>query len=79
MPGSKVTVDRAHAGPSLYEMMLARLDDYVDKLKDGTAEEGDNLRAEELCHIIAIFTNPYAPNFEGVRRESTRRWKARSA
>lgn len=76
---SRVTLARGvNAGPSLYEMMWARLDGYVDALKAGTAEEGDNIRAEELCHIIAVFTNPYAPNFKEVRRESTRRWKARS-
>jgi hypothetical protein len=74
----KITTDsRSAAGQSLYEMMWERLDAYVDALKTGQAEEGDNIRAEELCHILAIFTNPYAPNFMEVRRESTRRWKAR--
>lgn len=69
----------ALAGPSLYDMMWERLDGYVDALKGGTAEEGDSIRAEELCHILAIFTNPYSPNFKGVRRESTARWKQRQS
>lgn len=79
MPGSRVTVSKENAGPSLFDMMWHRLDEYVDKLKAGTADEGDEIRAEELANIIAIFTNPYGPNLKEVRRESTRRWKFREA
>lgn len=65
-------------GPSIQELAWDELMVVVDRiLSGGAAADGrDPGRAEGMAMIIAIFQNPYLPNIEAVRKESTDRWYA---
>lgn len=65
-------------GQSIQELAWDELMTVVDRiLSGGAAADGrDPGRAEGMAMIIAIFQNPYRPNIEAVRKESTDRWYA---
>lgn len=66
------------AGKSILELLWEELDTIVDRLMTGqaAADGRDPGRAEGVAYCIAVFTNPYRPNIEGVREQSTERWEA---
>lgn len=63
-------------GQSIQEMAWDELMTVVDRILSGAAaaDGRDPGRAEGMAMIIAIFRNPYRPNIEAVRKESTDRW-----
>lgn len=65
------------AGRSLLEMIEERLDDVVDRLMAGEAEDTDKGAALGLAEAIAIIKNPYYPDVDVIRAEAMERYDER--
>lgn len=67
------------AGKSLYELVWEELDQVVERIMAGDGGEAadgrDPGRAEGLAIALAIFKNPYLPNWQAIRDEAMERWE----
>lgn len=68
-----------YAGKSLIEMIWDQLDEVMDRLMDGSAEETDKGKAFGIATSLAILRNPYdvPAALEAVRAEAMERWESR--
>jgi hypothetical protein len=68
-----------YGGPTLLEALWSRMDDHMEALMTGVADEHTSAHARELAWVIAIVTNAYAPSMDKVRAEAMERWNAAQA
>jgi hypothetical protein len=68
-----------YGGPTLLEALWSRMDDHMEALMTGAADDDTPAAARELAWVIAIVTNAYAPSIPWVKEEAMRRWNAANA
>jgi hypothetical protein len=65
-----------YQGATLLEALWSEMDRLMEGLMtDQDAEDGgDRYRAAELAWVLALVSQPYAPNVDAIRTEAMRRW-----
>lgn len=66
-----------YAGRSILEVMHRQLDEVVERLLEGDAQEGDKFLARGMAMAMACLRNPVAPDWEAVRNDAVDRYNAK--
>lgn len=70
------------AGPTLYEMIEALVDNDFDQLMNPEGLEDVEFvkgHANGLCSALAVLRNPYFPNIDVIKSEAVVRYEERKA
>jgi len=65
-----------YSGRSIQEVMRRQLDEVVERLMTGKAEDGDKFLARGMAMAMACLRNPLNPDWEAIRDDAVDRYNA---